>query len=574
MIHSCAGHWGEATTCFEQFHTLCEQHNDRFHSAFALQSLADAYQQSDPAHWPLAQQLYTQARAIFREFQDPYNEFSTWAHQGVLHQKQGAAAEALACYERSLAMVEQVRRGISSAEVRSDFFATVVHIYANAFLVQAASGQWAAAFDTTERARSRAFLDSLIEADFSLHVEATPLRTAAVQAHLAEDALLLAYFTTGLFTSHGGQMTARQAAQNVLFPPPKSFLLAITRTEIALFDLGLDPNALVPQVQNQWVEAYFLTPQVRRALYQKLVEPCAALLSGKRRIYLIPHGPLHSVPLHALLAADGESWLRTTGPTFVYAPSASILLRPRHQAKGQLLAPGLAIGYNGQGATRLRFAEEEARRIAQLVHGQTLLGSAASLDALHRQAGSQRILHFACHGEFDADAPLLSKLYIGPEAVLTGQTILETLRLQCELVTLSACEGALSQVRRGDELYGLVRAFLYAGAQALIASLWRVNDSATLLLMDSFYRDLAAGVAVAEALKKAQLYVRTLTRRQVMARVQHLFAEETITDFGLPPGSEEELPFAAPQHWAAFILVGEPVLTPAPFQSPTADGAA
>lgn len=91
---------------------------------------------------------------------------------------------------------------------------------------------------------------------------------------------------------------------------------------------------------------------------------------------------------------------------------------------------------------------------------------------------------------------------------LTALEALDRLRLRCDLVTLSACESGLSRVRRGDELIGLIRAFLYAGAPALVCTLWRVDERSTLMLMERFYRGVQAGTGFAEALRQAQLYLR------------------------------------------------------------------
>jgi CHAT domain-containing protein len=180
------------------------------------------------------------------------------------------------------------------------------------------------------------------------------------------------------------------------------------------------------------------------------------------------------------------------------------------------------------------------------------------LSALLAGAEDARVLHFACHGEFDAQSPLLSRLHIGPGAVLTGQEILQSLRLRCDLVTLSACESGLSRVQRGDELYGLVRAFLYAGAPAVVASLWRVNDCATLILMAHFYTALAGGMAVGRALQQAQLYIKTLSRGAALASLQQLLPGRSEATFGLPPGGDDAPVFADARYWAAFILVGDP----------------
>ncbi|MFN8459061.1 MAG: CHAT domain-containing protein [Anaerolineae bacterium] len=123
-------------------------------------------------------------------------------------------------------------------------------------------------------------------------------------------------------------------------------------------------------------------------------------------------------------------------------------------------------------------------------------------------------------------------LRLGPDETLTALEVLKSLRLRCDLVTLSACESGLSRVRRGDELIGFMRAFSYAGARALVDTLWRVNDRPTRLLMERFYQEIEAGLGFAEALKRAQLYVKHLSDQTG----QPLFAD--------------------PYYWAAFSLIG------------------
>ena len=125
----------------------------------------------------------------------------------------------------------------------------------------------------------------------------------------------------------------------------------------------------------------------------------------------------------------------------------------------------------------------------------------------------RRYLHISCHGEFDPESPLESLLHLGAGETLTAHQVLEGLRLSCELVTLSACESGLSRVRRGDELMGLVRAFMVAGAPSVIATLWRVDERSTRILMERFYREVVAGAGFAHALHEAQLYLRTLSQR-------------------------------------------------------------
>ena len=105
-------------------------------------------------------------------------------------------------------------------------------------------------------------------------------------------------------------------------------------------------------------------------------------------------------------------------------------------------------------------------------------------------------------------------------------------------------------MRRGDELMGLVRAFMVAGAPAVIATLWRVDERSTRILMEKFYREVVSGASFAHALHEAQLYLRTLSQPEVVRLLAN----------GAQAGETDETsgdrPFADPFYWAPFILVG------------------
>lgn len=561
-IHCASGHWTQAIESYQKFLELNVKRNDQFLTSFALLGLANALQQRGEADWPQAHVFYAQALTSFRLYQDPYNEFTVLANQGALYFKQKAYAEALSCFEQSLALVETVRTGISTPEARRGFFATVIHIYANTVLAYVALGNFVRAFHTTERARSRAFLDSLFigETDFSNRIEAAPLTPVEIQNKLPADAVLFAYFTTGLYEPHGGRVTLAHAQRAVLFPKPATLLFVVTKATITCFDLGITPNQLYPQEQTNWVEGNFLQPHMLTALYRILLRPAEERLAGKQRVYLIPHGPLHYVPFQALLIGDKESWLRATGPTLVYAPSASVLLTHRRITPERPTLSCLAVGCNNSVGRSLHLAEAEANYIAQCLQGVAIVGANPKQVDLIQQAAQAQVIHFACHGEFNLHSPLLSALHIATDEVLTGQTILETLKLRCDLVTLSACESGINQVQHGDELYGLLRAFLLAGTTAVMAALWRVDERPTLLFMMKFYALVQTGVAYAEALKQAQLYLKTVTLPTAKQTLQHVLGAQA--DAYLVPFAkgEDELPFAEPKYWAAFTLIGDPTL--------------
>src|SRR4029450_8145170 len=143
---------------------------------------------------------------------------------------------------------------------------------------------------------------------------------------------------------------------------------------------------------------------------------------------------------------------------------------------------------------------EEARAVASHIPGaEGLAHGVATTDAIREKAPGCGILHLACHGMFRADNPMFSSLRLH-DGWLTASDVLR-LDLDGTIVTLSACESARNQVLAGDELLGLARGFLGAGASTLVASLWLVQDETTAWMMDDWYARLHKGTGRAATLR-------------------------------------------------------------------------
>ena len=244
-------------------------------------------------------------------------------------------------------------------------------------------------------------------------------------------------------------------------------------------------------------------------LHARLWQPLEPLLGGASRVLIVAHGTLHYLPFAVLRGADGKLLVERYGLRFL--PGASVLKFLRPSATGASL---LALGNPDLGDARLdlNFAGEEARAVSGLFpDARLLLRQEASETNFRKAAGSFRRIHVASHGSFRADAPLASGLYLARDAENDGLLTvgeLYDLSLSADLVTLSACETGLGKVVNGDDIVGLNRGFLYAGARSVVASLWSVEDQATSRLMQAFYRNLGKLDKV-EALRQAQLSTRT-----------------------------------------------------------------
>jgi CHAT domain-containing protein len=200
-----------------------------------------------------------------------------------------------------------------------------------------------------------------------------------------------------------------------------------------------------------------------------------------------------------------------------------------------------------------------------------------------------RYLHFATHGKannvraFDSalmltrpaklPEPRVGEPYL--DGRLTAAEVREYWKLDAELVTLSACESGLGQPGGGDGLLGFAQAFLLAGSRAVCLTLWQVDDTATVLLMDRFYRNLlgrrangAKPMGKAAALHEAKQWLRTLTAQEALKRLGTITqgvvrgerpAREEMRPVPQPKDAAPDYqPCVHPRYWAAFILIGDP----------------
>jgi len=145
-----------------------------------------------------------------------------------------------------------------------------------------------------------------------------------------------------------------------------------------------------------------------------------------------------------------------------------------------------------------------AKKIAD---AKVLVRGKATESAVKQYGAGFRYLHLASHGIFDPKNPLTSALLLSKDSANDGALTvgeLYDLRLNADLVTLSACETALGKVANGDDVVGFTRGFLYAGASSIVSSLWKVHDEATSLLMQEFYSRLQS-TNKRDALRQAQL---------------------------------------------------------------------
>src|SRR5580704_13143622 len=236
-----------------------------------------------------------------------------------------------------------------------------------------------------------------------------------------------------------------------------------------------------------------------KSLYQELIAPVRHLLDA-RHVVFVQHGLLHYVPFHAL--HDGESYL-IDRYSISYAPSASIYAHCQTKpvnANGDSLILGVC-----DARTPAIRAEVDALSLV-LPNAFLFVDAAATESVLQDHGPKSKSVHIATHGYFRQDNPMFSSIRLGTSHLSLYD--MAHLQLPVELVVLSGCATGLNVVTPGDELMGLVRGLLQAGAQSLILSLWDVHDDSTKEFMVEFYTQLQQGHSKAEAMQTASIRLR------------------------------------------------------------------
>ncbi len=503
--------------------------------------------------------------------------------RGLAHLALGRSEQGVAALEDAVGMLETHRGALPSDEFMVAFLASKAALYAETVDALARVGRHRDAFEFCERAKSRALVDMLSRRGAGAAGPRGSLRDVRIQAHRQR---LNALYTRLHRVAIGTEQVAddREAALREQLAIDERELARLLRQrwsadpEIASVDavgaLGLESVQELLDDETTLVE-YFLTgsrlyaftvrrdgfrchaidvreeqllrlvqrfrfhlakfnlpPEKRRldeatmlaatranlsALHMILIEPVQAELRG-RRVVFVPHGILHGFPFHAL--PEGDGWFADRHDIW-YAPSATVFgfcARKGPRAEG----PAGVFALPDEAAPEIA---AEAVAVGRALDGaQVHIGDEATSDRLREAAATSRVLHVATHGQFRRDQPSLSSIRLA-DGWMNVYDVYE-LDVRAELVTLAACESGVAEVTGGDEMLGLLRGFLFAGAPRLLASQWRVHDEATALFMEALYR----------AHREERSWERAVRVAIATVRARH----------------------PHPYYWAPFFLVGYP----------------
>ena len=400
--------------------------------------------------------------------------------------------------------------------------------------------------------------------EYAALVHPAPVTSAQIQQELGDSQTALLEYALGAERSYLWVVT-RTAVESFELPARSEIELAARRFYMLVSNR---PDAATKDGDE--------TAKVAASLGRMLLGPARPAIQGKRLV-IVPDGVLCYIPFEALTdpASAGQIAPLIAGHRVSSLPAASVLPGLRRQTTRRTPAPKLLALFGdpvfdkadsrikpgttaaqpqatcsaetnesperapvGFSLGRLVFSRREVDEIHSLFpvrQSVELLDFAANLEAVtSTEMGRYRIIHLATHGILDSEHPERSALVLSlvNEHGQTRRGFLKTpdilsLDLRAELVVLSACQSALGREINGEGLVGLTRAFFYAGARRVVASLWKVDDLATAELMKAFYRRLTAGESATAALQGAKIEI---SKRPA---------------------------WASPYYWAAFELQGE-----------------
>jgi len=558
-------------------------------------------------NFPQALDNFNQALATAEKQQRPNAIISASTRIGDVLRQIGKSDGAIAHYQKAIQQIESTRSLLQLEEYRQSYFEGTVDSYIGMMDAVLLAGNPEEAFNYSERARSRVFLDLLgsraqlsrVRGGLLEEERALNERRAGLKARLASEEegvprkslrseLTQAEEAYSAFLSKVRKQDKEQASLMTVEPlglkkvqdllDPGTSLLEYFVTGKEVFAWVVEKEKL--QFQRVELSKEKLSGLVRTlresiftlgerekfnetsaVLYKQLIEPLLPHITGKELI-IVPHDVLHYLPFHALIGPDGH-YLIEKYPVY-YLSSASLLqfVKEKRKAGGDKV---LAFGNPdlGDPEKNLEYAELEAQEVkAAYPQSSVFLKKDASEEKSKSLSPTHDILHFATHAQLNEDDPLSSAVLLAKGGKEDGRLEVREIfgmDLKANLVVLSGCETGLGKLSTGDELVGLTRAFIYAGTPSVVASLWSVDDSSTAHLMASFYRNLKT-MSKVEALRQAQLeLIRGEGRSDLLARrgVGGIGKLGEIPELQSVSQDPISISTSHPYFWAPFILVGD-----------------
>ena len=443
---------------------------------------------------------------------------------GRIAYRENKYEEAEKFFRKSIQEIEKQRETISSELSRISFFGNRQKPYQELINLLIARGQIEKAFLVSEQIRSRTLIDILSQKNYLEDIYQSS--ESNNKRSLIEDLSVNKISISDIQSKLSNNVTVI----SYYYDNEKFYAFLLGKNSIELVPLHRKSIEEDVQAFGKLIEADSdsITDAAEK-LYLRLFSPLKDKLK-ENNLIIIKYGVLHYVPFAAL---KNNNTFLIDEFTINYLPSSALMVNngTNKIAHGQSI---LALGNPNIGNSKyeLPYAEEEVKELGKLFkNSKILIKDNASKENLLKFGNDYRYIHIASHGKFIEENPMESGLMLAGQSFIDSSDRLTvkdlySIKLNADLVTLSACETGLGKVASGDDVLGLVRGFMFAGAKNIISTLWAIDDEATKKLMVVFYKQLNSGATHSVALRIAQLQLK------------------------------KEYP--NPKYWAAFELTGSP----------------
>ncbi len=502
---------------------------------------------------------YQDGYSIIEDMNRKEWQASILSNLGFAQHRAGLMDDAISSLTRAVGIIEDLRGRITSQEFRSAFFENKIQLYEELINLYYKKGNTKKAFEYAEGAKSRAFLDLLSGVDIAQKANLAPeIKTLIQQEQELEKKI---EFLTGMPEQQDVMIEHNNIIKELLEKFPDYAImkrlqsLLDDETAIVEYFMGLD-NLYIFAITNKRLgikkmDIKLTTISEKIDIYRKvirrrvnyedddltevsywfylnLIAPIFLEIKDKKRLCIVPYGMLHNLPFATIIIDKGSKRLLIDDYDIFYAPSASVY-EIAHNKNKLRKSKSLIFAKSDFSDHKEWFDLPLPGTIAEkdsILKSGALVNPKVFCDGDNSPAPPSEtnakkylkdydIIHFATHGKLaPGDSALDSRIILSKDEKNDGELKVReifNMELDAYLVTLSACEtgqlrGFSEGAYMGDELTGLSRAFIYAGTPSVIASLWKVSDVSTALLMTEFYKNLR-GEDKAKALCDAQRWL-------------------------------------------------------------------
>ena len=548
------GDYKKAIEFYQQSLSIAKEIGDKSSEGGAYTNLGRGYHSL--GDYKKAIEFHQQSLSIAKEIGEKRLEQKTYSKLGHSFRKLHDFRKAEELYESSIKVFEEMRFLLQEKDEWKISFRDQLKAYSNLWIVQLRQSKTKEALLTAERGRAQALAD-LMESQYG--AKSTPSTSKEQMEKITNISNLISSPTTflaeaknsvHLWVLNKGQewqfmekkvndtlqeMTDRAYKQIRATKPARCEDRSLDdtggETNEDLSDRGRDEKEFTPSQAE--VDAL-------RELYDAVIAPISHLIKDEELI-LVPDGSSFLIPYAALLDQNSRYLSETLrirlSPSLTSLRLLSECPEERHCTGGALLVGNPWIEtvppFKGKKRQQLPGAEEEVKMIGEILNVEPLIGKNATKEQVLSRLNSVSLVHIAAHGSAERGEILLSPNLGGSEPLeekdfLLTMTDVLNAELDAKLVVLSCCHSGRGKIK-AEGVVGIARAFLGAGARSVIASLWAIDDEATLTFMRHFYEHLVKGQSASKSLHEAMKMMR------------------------------ESNDFNAVMYWAPFMLIGDDV---------------